>query len=242
MLYGSAFRAPSPLLLYGVPHDVGDIFGNPDLKPQKVYTWEAQATLKPSKFFSVSTGAAYSLLKDKATFVQRGINRVASNISEMNTLSWETEAAFMYNEWIRANVGFEYVWAKQKSHNVNSVCLDYLMGDNNAIYPAYIGRLAISGQIPHIPLQLGIPLMLVGERPSRAMNALENQERYELPTYVMWNASISTMGIEFIEEKETVFSVSGYNLLNQDVADPGYAGIDYPIKPTSILAQMTRQF
>ena len=242
LLYGSAFKAPSPLLLYGVPHDVGDIFGNPDLKPQKVHTWEAQATLKPSKFFSVSTGAAYSLLKDKATFVQRGINRVAANISEMNTLSWETEAAFMYNEWIRANVGFEYVWVKQKSQNVNSVYLDYLMGENNEIYPAYIGRLAISGQIPHIPLQLGTTLMLVGERPSSAMNALENQERYELPTYVMWNASISTIGIEFIEEKETVFSVSGYNLLNQDVADPGYAGIDYPIKPISILVQMTQQF
>ncbi len=42
LLYGRAFKAPSPLLLYAMPSAIGDVEGNPQLKPQYVRTLEFQ--------------------------------------------------------------------------------------------------------------------------------------------------------------------------------------------------------
>jgi hypothetical protein len=92
----------------------------------------------------------------------------------MNSVLWESEAAFMYNEWIRANLGFEYQWTKQESQSKDSLYQRYLMEDTNEIYPLYIACASISGQIPKVPLRLGTTLLYVGPRSSSAMNALEN--------------------------------------------------------------------
>src|SRR6185295_10645266 len=46
-LYGTAFKAPSPLLLYGVPLSVGDIAGNTRLRPSYVRTVEGQVIYWP---------------------------------------------------------------------------------------------------------------------------------------------------------------------------------------------------
>ena len=242
LLYGSAFKAPSPLLLYGVPHDVGDIIGNRDLKPQKVHTLEARFTLKPNKYVSADTGVSYSLLKDKAAFVQRGINRVADNISKMKSVSWESELAFMYNDWIRSNLGFEYQWTSQEASSTDSVYQSYLMAGKNEVYPQYIARGAISGQLPFIPLQLSTLLMYVGPRPASAMNALENVGTYELPAYFKLDVTLSTNAFQFLEGRDTIISVTGKNLLNQQVADPGFAGIDYPRLPLIVFAQLEQRF
>jgi iron complex outermembrane receptor protein len=55
LLYGTAFKAPSPLLLYAQPYAVGDVIGNPELKPQRVHTVEAEVTVKPHEALLVST-------------------------------------------------------------------------------------------------------------------------------------------------------------------------------------------
>ena len=47
LLHGSAFKAPSPLLLYAVPSASGDVVGNPDLRPQYVNTFEFQLDYEP---------------------------------------------------------------------------------------------------------------------------------------------------------------------------------------------------
>src|SRR5262249_10642787 len=47
LLAGSAFKAPSPYLLYAMPLRPGDVVGNSGLKPQRIYTVEFQASWKP---------------------------------------------------------------------------------------------------------------------------------------------------------------------------------------------------
>ena len=60
LLYGSAFKAPSPQLLYGVPLMPGDIAGNPQLKPSFVHTVESQLAYRPIRYLRLTTGVAYS--------------------------------------------------------------------------------------------------------------------------------------------------------------------------------------
>ena len=166
LLYGSAFKAPSPLLLYGVPHEVGDIIGNPALEPQ---------------------------------------------------------------------------WTTREFQRHESVYFADLIGDQNVIYPQYILRAGVSGRIPKAPLRAGVRLMYVGERPSSEMNALENLSMYDLPSYLMLNASISTVGIELVEGRETTISVVGRNLTNRKVADPGFAGFDYPLSPLTVFLSLCQE-
>src|SRR3954451_21393497 len=71
LLQGSAFKAPSPLLLYAVPSAAGDVIGNPRLKPQRVDTFEAQMVWEPWSRLSISTDVAYNLLRDKTEFIQQ---------------------------------------------------------------------------------------------------------------------------------------------------------------------------
>lgn len=238
LLYGSAFKAPSPLLLYGVPHEVGDIIGNPDLKPQKAHTVEGQAILKPWPYLSFSTGLAYSLLLDKAEFVQQGINRVADNISEMKSLSWESEIAANYKDWVSGRITLELQSTTRSFDEQQSVYLSYLVGDQNVIYPAFILRADLNGRIPKLPIRLGLGIMTVGERPSSEMNAIENLKMYTLPVYTLLDAQISTVGLSIVDGKETTVSIVGKNLTNRHVADPGFAGVDYPILPLTVMLQL----
>src|SRR5262249_8266444 len=95
-LYGNAFKAPSPLLLYGLPLRAGDIIGNTSLKPQFVHTFEGQASYKLLNHFTIESGVAYSVVQDQAEFVQRGGNLAAQNSSTLRSLSWESSLRVQY--------------------------------------------------------------------------------------------------------------------------------------------------
>ncbi len=241
VLYGSAFKAPSPLLLYGTPYETGDIVGNPELKPQIVHTVEGQVTLKPWSFFSASTGLAYNKLKDKAEFVQRGINRFADNMSKMQGISWESEIAAEYKEHLAGKISFELQNTKREFDTRQSAYLSYLVGNRNVIYPSYIMRADLSGRLPKLPLRIGASLMLAGDRPSSEMNSIENLNMYELPPYLLLDATISTVGLELVGGRETAVSLIGRNLTNRNTPDPGFAGVDYPLQPLTIMLQLRQE-
>lgn len=240
-LYGSAFMAPSPLLLYGVPHQVRDIIGNPKLKPQNNHTLEFQGTFSPKGWVKISSGVSYIMLYNKAEFVQQGINLVAANIAEVKSLSWETELNIILDQRFQANIGFEKQWSTQTFQHPESAYYSYLIGKENLIYPDYIIKSGISTLIPKVPIRLSMRAMLVGSRPASAMNALENLSMYSLPTYFILSGAISTVGVKLISNRETTISLIGRNLTSSKVANPGFAGIDYPLAPLTILLQLRQE-
>jgi hypothetical protein len=44
-----------------------------------------------------------------------------------------------------------------------------------------------------------------------------------------------------LNARETVFSIIGRNLLGTSAADPGFAGVDYPLSPRTIMFQLRQQ-
>jgi outer membrane receptor for ferrienterochelin and colicins len=239
VMYGGAFKAPSPFLLYSVPLQVGDVIGNPNLQPQYVHTIEGQLSYKPWPFLHVSTGITYSLLQKAAQITLQGVNQVATNIGEINSLSWETQIEANYKEWIKAYVNGEY------NHTVrNTGYVGYraaLIGTGNIVYPSGAVRAGVLGTIPKAHLRLGLELSYFGPRSSSEANTLAHGSIYTLPDYAMLNASISTTGIKLIPDRETTFHVVGKNLTGAKGPDAGFSGFDYPLAPRTFWFELRQQ-
>jgi iron complex outermembrane receptor protein len=214
--------------------------GNPDLQPQRVHTVEGQISLHPTEGVAVSTGVAYSRLLNRARFVQRGLNRVAENLAEVECWSWESEVVVRYDRWLEATASSEVPFVTrdlgQQGYQAD------LVGTANTIYPSYILRFDVFGEIPGLGLRPGIEALRVGPRRASEMNLLEQGGDYELPPYTMLDITLSTVGIELLDDRETVILVKGRNVLDVRGPDPGFAGVDYPLLPASVLAQLRQQF
>ena len=227
VMYGSAFKAPSPLLLYAVPLQVGDVLGNALLQPQYVHTFEGQLSYKPRPYFSIRTGIAYNLLQKAAQFTLKGVNQVATNIGSTNSLSWETQIEANYKEWFRAYLNGEYNYTVRDTGYVGF--RSDLIGSGNIVYPTGIVRFGMLGSVPKVPLRLGVNLIYVGPRSSSEANTLANGSVYTLPQYVTMDITLSTVGLHFIKDHETTIMLSGRNLLGTAGPDPGFSGFDYPL-------------
>ncbi|MBN1113948.1 MAG: TonB-dependent receptor, partial [Oligoflexia bacterium] len=238
LLYGNAFKAPSPYLLYAVPFRVGDVIGNPDLKPQYIHTIEGLTTYKLSNSL-ISTNLAFSILKDKAEFAQQGVNRIAINVAEVKSLSWETEITAWYHKWLKGTLGFEYQYAVRDSGSRGYY--SELTGSKNLIYPSYIIRAGASGNIPKLPLNASLSTMFVSSRWSSAINSIENSDLYELGSYLMLDMNITTVGVKLFANRESVFGLTVRNLLNSSTPDPGFGGVDYPLAPLTVLVQWKQE-
>ncbi len=239
LLYGYAFKAPAPLLLYAVPFTTGDVIGNPDLDPQHVHTIETQVIYRPWKYLSVSTGLAYNFLKNKAEFIQQGVNRIAWNLAEVEGLSSETEVNFSYLDWVNAYFNMEYQLTKRNPGQEGYAA--YLVGRDNVIYAPYIFRAGVRGQAPDFPVGYSLEGSYVGPRRASDMNILENGASYELSPYFMLGASLSTHALKLFSQHETIITLIGRNLLGTEEPDPGYVGIDYPMAPRTFLLQIHQE-
>lgn len=239
VLYGTAFKAPSPLLLYGVPALTGDIIGNPDLKAQHIHTIEAGISYHPISAIRMSSDLAYSFLQDIAEFSPVGANQAAVNVGRINALSWETKVDANYRNHVWGYLALDINYTLRDAGYEGYRAM--LFGVDNVIYPRVIFHSGIQGRIPKIPLRIGAQVTYVGARRASEANILLNGASYELPDYVLLGATLSTVDLRLWSERETTFQVVGRNLLGVRGPDPGFAGFDYPLAPTSFFFQVRQQ-
>jgi len=227
LLYGSAFKAPSPQLLYGAPLAPGDIAGNQQLKPSFIHTVETQLSYRPTRYLFLASGVAYSYLLDQAAFEQQGINQVARNISRVASLSWESEARLDYRKKVSAyaNLAINHTVVSMNDAGYVAGLSNY----SNAAYPLVVAGGGLSGEIPHLPLRASVEVSYVGIRRSSSANTLDAGGMYELPGYVLVGGNIRTAGLHLLAEKKaSSLMLAVRNLTNTHYADPGFAGVDYP--------------
>jgi iron complex outermembrane receptor protein len=226
LLYGSAFKAPSPQLLYGSPITVGDISGNQGLAPSYVHTVEGQLTLRPSAYVHLSGGVAYNRVLDQAEFTRVGLNQVARNIAQVSSLSVESELRFDFRRKVAAyaNVSWNRTWRIINDPGYVAQLTDY----SNAAYPALVAHAGASGKIPGLPLSLNVEGTYVSARASSGTNTLAYGQVYFLDPYFLLGASLRTTGVQLLPGRMTNLALIGRNILDTRVTDPGFAGVDYP--------------
>ncbi len=238
LLYGGAFKAPSPYLLYATPLEVGDVVGNPKLKPQYVHTLEAQVGYH-AKYFKGETSVSYNYALNVAAFTLQGINQVAENLATIGSLSWETKLSVFYQQYVDA-----YVSLGLNSTHRNTGQAGYindLLGANNTVYPGVIAHAGIRGQLWTLPLRLTTELTYIGDREASDSNIILHGSVYNLPAYITLDASIETTPLELLPNRKTVFSIVGKNLNGSQGPNPGFNGVDYPLMPRTLFLTVSQQ-
>jgi outer membrane receptor for ferrienterochelin and colicins len=238
LLYGSAFKAPSPLLLHAVPSAIGDVEGNPKLAPQYVRTWELQLGWEPAEFLSLTSNLAYSVVSDKTEFVQQGINKVAHNVVRAATSSWETMLEYRYKGVLRSNLSFELQQTRRKTGQAGFA--GEVVGNRGGIYPTAMVHGALVGQPPGFPLRGTAQASYIGERRPSDTNILLNGDPYRLPAYVLLEAGLATRDFDLfsLQRYQVSFALTGKNLLGAIGPVPGFSGVDYPLPGRSFFLQM----
>lgn len=243
LLYGSAFKAPSPYLLYASPLAPGDVIGDRNLRPQHVDTLEFQGLLELGPLLNVSSGLAYSLIRDKAEFAPQGLNLTARNVAEQNSLSWETRADVRQGSSLSGYASFEWIFSRRTLGQEGYAAR--LLGEENVAYPEWIGRAGVTVGIPGlttVPLDLGSQAILVGASAPADASIVENGGRYELPGYLLLSASLSTRPLYLIPGHETRFAVRAKNLLGEEGPIPGFSGFDYPLAPREVFLELEHTY
>ena len=236
LLYGNAFKAPAPLLLYGQPMRAGDIRGNPDLEPQRVHTAELQASFEPWAWLQVSTDLAYSYLENKAEFTLQGVNKVAQNVAELASLSWETEVRARWKNWVQGYLNWSLAYVLRNLGQPGYV--SDLLGARTSTYPMWLLHAGVRGRLPWMPVRLTLELSYASSRDASDENALEAGRVYTLPALVQLNASVALFDLELFADHKSEIRLLGYNLLGETGPDPGFGGIDYPLAPRSVMLQL----
>jgi outer membrane receptor for ferrienterochelin and colicins len=243
LLYGTAFKAPSPYLTYAQPLSVGDVIGNPSLEPQVIRTLEYQMSFKPSRFFGVSSSVSYNRLEDKAEFVPEGINQKADNLASQQTVSWETRADLSHYNDYTAYAAFDLV-SSWRDTGQEGYLAD-LVGTENVVYPPWIARGGVTFAVPsapRVPLQLGAEGMWVGPRTSSDASSLARGEQFTLPSYFLLDVSLSTREVYLAPGHETRFALRSKNLLLARGPDPGFSGFEYPLSPAEIFLEVEHTY
>jgi outer membrane receptor for ferrienterochelin and colicins len=236
LLYGTAFKAPSPTLLYAIPTAIGDVVGNPQLRPQFVHTGELQLAWEPLEMLGLSSDVAYSVLSDKTEFVQQGINKVARNVARAATWSWESRAEIKYQGLFRAQISYEIQRTTRRTGQAGYSAA--VVGTQGDIYPTSMIHAGVVAQPPGSPVRAAVQTSYIGPRRASDTNILLNGGAYTLPSYLLLDAGLSTIGFNIIGPRhEMSFSLNGKNLLGARGPTPGFSGVDYPLAPRSFFLQ-----
>lgn len=238
LLYGSAFKAPSPYLLYATPLRPGDVVGNQYLNPQLVKTAEYQMSWMPARVFGITSGVAYSWLDDKAEFTPQGINQTARNVASQESFSWETRADvrdYRYDLYASLDLVSSRRDLGQEGYAAS------LVGKQNVVYPPWIvrgGAMFAVPSLPDVPLELGAEGILVGPRRASDTSIVERGQSFDLPTYFMLDVTLATRELYLVPGHETRIALRGKNLLVARGPDPGFSGFEYPIQPAQLFLEV----
>jgi outer membrane receptor for ferrienterochelin and colicins len=242
LLYGSAFKAPSPYLLYAQPLRAGDVIGERDLEPQQIDTLEFQGLLELGEL-GLSSGVAYSQIRDKAEFAPRGLNLTAENVAEHESLSWETRADLRHGNSFTGYASFEWIRSRRSLGQEGYAA--GLLGDQNVAYPDWIGRAGVTLGIPFIPalpLDIGTEGILVGPSQPADASIVEAGARFELPSYLLLDASLATRDLFLVPGHETRLAVRAKNLLAAQGPVPGFSGFEYPLAPREVFFELKHSY
>jgi len=243
LLYGSAFKAPSPDLSYASPIRPGDVVGNPNLKPQRIHTLEYQMLFAPHPFFRLTSGVSYNWLLDKAEFTPVGINEEARNVASQRSLSWETRADLHHYEDYTVYASLGLVRSVRKLGQEGYAAR--LIGTHEVAYPPWIARAGLSfavPSLPDVPLELGAQGMLVAARRAADTSILEHGGEFWLPRYFMLEASLATRELYLVPGHESRFALRARNLLVERGPDPGFSGFEYPLAPAEIFFEVEHTY
>lgn len=239
---GQAFQTPSGVMLFAHPGfgSANNVIGNltvaglPPLVPQTVSSVEALVSGRLFGYLTVELAAYYKSIQNKIEFTRQGLDFVATNAGLQQSIGFESVLRFSYR-WFSAygNASIDAPF--------DDTGFDKTAG---SLYPRGLGTIGADVHLPKIYLHGNTQVRIVGPRGASQSNIyLNNDKYYELPTYAVWDLTLSSTDVRlFGGESETRLLFSARNLLGQTSADPGAGGIDLPRLGRSFFIELRQSF
>ncbi|MDM8565731.1 TonB-dependent receptor [Candidatus Halobeggiatoa sp. HSG11] len=229
LLAGRSFQAPSPELLYRRPIQLGDVAGNPNLKPQIADTIELNIGGNPfgNNNLQLSVTSFLTEIEDLVSYEEgKTHNLVALNNTGSQSYGLELELRYKYQH---TSTYFNSMW-QQTEIDDNPIFLDKLHqpGDSSPLFPEFAYNLGVSHYWPTIKFHSALDISYIRRRTASISNILERQSNYQTPDYFAVNliTSIQLFGTENDKGGKLRFKIS--NIFDRANTNPGFNGIDYP--------------
>lgn len=213
LLYGSAFRAPTNFELYtkGVVK-----IANPDLKPEKIQTYEANIIYTPVKFLLVQANLFQNELTDiivQDVAVTGGKNQ-NQNVGTASIKGIEIKEDILFSKHFSTFLNFTYQEGTQNNGTIASAIPNIAKVKGNIGFSVHLAQL----------LTISLITNWVGDRSVQATNPLGKVNGYFVPNLV-----IST---KKLFNNHVSASLNIRNLFNQTYYDPGIRVADGNFYPT----------
>lgn len=246
LLYGTSYKAPSAVQLYSNYIKVGDVIGNPNLKPEKAQTIEWVIGLQPSKTININTTTFYNIINNKVELVYPigTISNISyGNVSKINSAGIEIEILQNIRNWMNyANISYQRSILSKEDLTKNEI------NQKTDLFPDIMVKMGSNLAIPKYFLNLNIEGAYISSRIASQQNSYIydpvnfRTNRYELPAYFILDMTISSLNLKFIKNSETRLTLKANNLLNSKAAWPGYKDFDVPFMGTNFMFSLTQKF
>lgn len=207
LLYGSAFRAPTNFELYTA---LSTKIANPDLKPEKIQTYEANIIYTPFDFLLLQINLFQNELTDIIIFdVKTGDGKTQNqNVGTASIKGFEAKMDIVTAKSFKAFLNFTYQEGKQNDGMIDSEIPNIAKVK---------GNFGFSAQLAHL-INVSLIANWMGERSVTTTNPLGKVNGYFTPNLV-----ISTKNLF---DNRVSASINIRNLFNQSYNDPGIGAAD----------------
>ena len=206
LLYGQAFRAPNFQELYNINNPVQH--GNPDLKPERIETYEAGLAWRLNRFFAANLNYFFSTINDQIGWNTATTPAVNANIGKSETQGIEMGVNGAYETDLYWKLS--YAWQDPRDANTDQRL-------------PYVPSHRASGSVNYAPikyLNLHSDVLWTGPRPR-----LQGDSRPEMPAYTTVDLAVTLKN--FYNSLEIQATVR--NLFDERYKDPDTSGAQIKI-------------
>jgi iron complex outermembrane receptor protein len=160
-------------------------------------------------------------------------------VANQRSLSWESRFDLKHYTDYNLYGSFELVRSVRALGQEGYAAT--LIGARNVVYPPWIVRGGVMVGLPsapQLPMDAGVEAMIVGPRRAADASIVERGASYDLPTYFVLDATLATRALYLVRGQETRVALRGKNILGTRGPDPGFAGFDYPLRPTELVLEL----
>lgn len=228
LLYGTSFRAPAASQLYTNFIQPFGVLGNENLDPEEARTLELSVGGQAGRFLNLSVNGFLTNVSNQIQLIQPvGESNVRpQNINEIRSYGFETELNTGY-KWIKGYVNYSYQVSTTDDGDDRTRFGDQTLRDTMGLYANHLFKFGVNAAYPDFFLNFNLEGIYTGSRTASEQNIRRNNSvnfnRYQLDPFFLLNLTVSTVGLEFWEGKESLFEFKVYNLLNTEYFHPGFS-------------------
>ncbi len=221
LLFGTAFQAPSPELLYGQAVAEDDIAGNPNLKPQQAKGVELIFSGSHLEKWRYSASLYYNIIDDLVRYENRINNQVAANSGEATSLGFETSFSYR-SDLLQLFANLSWQDTQVASNSIFELENRQLA----ELYPEWTVSGGFSYSLPRWNSQFYATARYMSQRAASTTNVLVVEADYSYTEVFVMEAGVYRNFENALGQSRLRLHID--NLFNQKHAHPGFNGIDTP--------------